>query len=272
MADPVITTSFRADTDNLYDWATVLITKSNGVEVERVTTYDAGSKATSGLVITQTTTDGFVSKIVSADAGNNNTWSTIESNFVPGSKSLASKVTTYDNGTTNTETYIGGALSQTVRTGSSGQPFTSITTTYDLVNGGHTVATAQANGQTTTDVFNEAGKLVSRTQTDGASDSADWSSVETTYTTTEGVATVERTYTYDNGVTRAETLVGGKLTTVVQTDSETASWSTITEAFGADGKLTSRAKVEDDNDTIVETYAAGVLTEVTRNDVSGATA
>ena len=273
MQEPVITTETRIDTDNASGWSTIVITYADTVEIKRVTTYDAGTSATAGLVVTDTSENGSVVNRLTEDAGGNNPWASIEVNYVPGTDTVADRETIYDNGTTKTETFTNGQLSQVVRTGDPAtQSFVSQTTTYDLENGGRTVVTVGTNGQTTTDVFDDANKLVSRTQVDGegANSSVDWSSVVTTYSTVDGVTTTQRTYTYDNGVTRAETLVGGTLTQVVQTDSNIASWATITETYAADGKLLTREKVEDDGDTITETYADGVLQSVVRVDVSDA--
>lgn len=273
MQEPVITTETRTDTDNASGWATIVITRTNGVESQRVTTYDAGSTATSGLVVTDTTEDGFVVNRLSQDAGNNNSWASIETNYVSGSTTVADRTTTYDNGTTKTETFTDGVLSEVVRTGDPAtQSFVSQTTIYDLENGGHSVVTLGTNGQTTTDVYNAGGKLISKTQVDGegADSSTEWASVVTTYGIAGGVETTQRTYTYDNGLVREENLVGGKVVSVIQTDSDTASWSTLTENYGTDGKLVSREKVEDDGDTVTESYVDGKLDSVTRIDVSDA--
>ena len=267
---PVITTELRTDSEN-NAWSTILITRTDGVETQRVTTYDEGTKATSGLIITTKSANGFVYESLSEDAGNNNAWSSIKTTFEPDSKIIASKVTTYDDATTNSETYSGGKLLEVVRTGDPAkQGFTQMKTTYDLETGGKTVVTDATSGQKTTDTFNANGDLVSRSQIDGvgADSSASWATVKTTYDTVDGVKTTHRTYTYDNGVTREETLLNDKIVTVVQTDSNTAAWDTITDTFGADGKMVSRLKVEDDGDTISEHYTAGKLDTVVRADIS----
>ena len=273
MPAPVVTTETRIDSDNLNGWSTIVITYADKVEIKRVTTYDAGVTATSGLVVTDTSENGFVVNRLSEDAGNNNSWSSIETNFVPGTDTVADRLTTYDNGTTKSETFTDGVLTEVVRTGDpETQSFVSQTTTYNLETGGRTIVTVGTNGQTTTDVYDATNTLVSRTQVDGEGDanSVDWSMVVTTYSTVDGVTTTERVYTYDNGVTRAETLVNGTLTQVVQTDSNIASWSTITDTFAADGSLLTREKVEDDGDTITENYVDGNLQSVVRVDVSEA--
>ena len=270
MSDPVITTEIRTDTNNQSGWSTIVITRTNGVETQRVTTYDAGTTPTAGLVVTDTTENGFVVNRLSVDAGNNNSWTSIETNYVPGSTTVADRVTIYDNGTTKTETFSDGTLSEISRTGTvAAQGYDTQTTTYDLVNGGRTTVTT-VGGQTTTDVYDAGGDLVSRTQIDGqgAESLADWASVVTTYTTENGVETVQRTYTYDTGLTRAETVVGGTIARVVLTDSNQASWSTITETYDAAGVMVSRIKVEDDGDTITETYVDGTLDSVVLVDVA----
>ena len=273
MQDPVITTETRIDTDNASGWSTIVITYADDVEIKRVTTYDPGMTATSGLVVTDTSENGVVVNRLTEDAGENNPWATIAVDFVPGTATMTYRETIYDNGTKKSETFTDGKLSQLVRTGDpETQSFVSQTTTYDLEAGGRTVVTLGTNGQTTTDVFDATDTLVSRTQVDGEGEdnSVDWSMIVTAYTTVDGVTTTERTYTYDNGVTRAETLVDGTLTKVVQTDSNVASWATITDTFAADGSLLTREKVEDNGDTVTETYSGGVLQNVVQVDVAEA--
>lgn len=258
----VITTEFRVDTFGEYPWSTIDITYTDGVETSRVTVFD------SGLIRTDERNEtGMTRQLVVEAAGG--TRVSIETLYNETTHKIESRATIYTNGQTLTDNYTDGVLSSTVRTDpADSAEWTQVTTTFDLVDGGYTVETQNDNGQTTTDVFDTNGKIVSRSQVDGTGElnSAGWSEIATAYDSTGAVT--QKDYLYDDGTQRAESYTNGKISTVVQTDSNTSTWDTITETFDASGVRLTKIKVEDDGDTTSDIFTNGVLTQSTVKDVA----
>lgn len=262
---PVITTETRTDTDSLYKWDTIVITRADGIETGRVVTYDDTT------VRTEERTDGVLTNLLLEDPSDINAWTSIETTYDALTGLITSKTTVNDDGQTTAETYTDGIKTQVVRTDTANvSSYASVTDTYDAVTGLRTSSVTVSDlGVTTTDDFDAEGNITTRTQVDltGLDSTAGWSEVVTSYDTS-GVVT-EKLWTFDTGVTRAETFTGGVVSQVVQTDSDQATWATITETFDA-AVLTERVKVEDNGNITTETYVGGNLSQLSITEVANA--
>ncbi|MCB5198051.1 hypothetical protein LGQ03_02245 [Loktanella sp. TSTF-M6] len=277
---PTITTETRTDPDNLSNWNTIVITRTDGVETSRTTTYDVSSKPTSGLVITDDRDDIGLTRRLSVDAQNVNSWSSIEVIYdtSSGASLPVTKTTNFDNGQSVVDTYdASGTVVSTLRTDAdpSQDDWSTISTTLDTETGRTTVLTQLDDGSSVQETTAADGTLIQRVRTDGTGDdnTSSYSTITTDYDSDGNVQQI--TYDYDNGLERVETYATTDGTTymtgAVQSDlGDAYSWLSITETMNADGNVTSRAQVNDDGSSRTQTFdATGVMLSDEKTDADG---